>query len=189
MRLQGTATALVLIDVQNGFDHPRWGSRNNPQAEDNIARILASWRRKSWPVFHVKHDSLSADSPLRPGQSGNDIKGRVQPLPEEPVLRKYVNSAFIGTSLERQLRNRSIDGVVLVGLTTPHCVSTTARMAGNLGFAAVVVSDATAAFDITGPDGRRFDAELIHVVSLATLSGEFAQVLDTAAVMSHMDDT
>lgn len=188
MRLRGTTTALVLIDAQDGFDHPRWGRRNNPLAEENMARILAAWRRKGRLTLHVKHDSLSAESPLRPGQSGNYIKGIVQPLPEEPVIRKIVNSAFIGTNLERQLRDRSIESVVFVGFTTPHCVSTTVRMAGNLGFDAVVVSDATVAFDITGPDGRHFDAELIHAVSLTTLNDEFAQVLDTTAIISHMDD-
>jgi nicotinamidase-related amidase len=100
------------------------------------------------------------------------------------VIEKRVNSCFIGTTLEADLRNRGFDALVIAGLTTNHCVSTTARMAGNLGFTTWVVSDATAAFDRLGPDGAHHEAEQIHAIALADLHGEFATVVDTRTVVA-----
>lgn len=178
------AAALLVIDVQQGFDESSWwGPRNNPDAEANVARLLAAWRAAGRPVVHVQHDSRMPTSPLYPGKPGNALKPEAAPLPGEPVYRKSVNSAFIGTTLETDLRKRGIDTLVIVGLTTNHCVSTTTRMAGNLGFDTYLVSDATATFDRTGPDGRTFPAALIHAVALGDLHGEFATVVDTAALL------
>jgi nicotinamidase-related amidase len=178
--------ALVIIDVQRGFDDPKWGKRNNPHAEENIARLLSAWRSKSQPIFHIQHCSTEADSPLRPGSVGNEIKQIVTPVAGETVIRKTVNSALIGTDLEQQLRNRRIDTLVLIGLTTDHCVSTTARMAGNLGFNTYVVSDATATFDRNGPDGKLYPAEHIHAANLASLHNEFAKVVTTESVLNEL---
>jgi nicotinamidase-related amidase len=90
-----------------------------------------------------------------------------------------VNSAFIGTNLKELLDNEKITKLVIVGLTTDHCVSTTARMAGNFGFDTFLVSDATATFNKKGIDGQNFSAELIHETALASLNGEFATVVTT----------
>lgn len=175
--------ALMVIDAQKGFDSPYWGKRNNPQAEQNISRLLAAWRAAGRPVFHVRHMSLEPRSPLRPGQEGNGFKPEAAPLPGEPVFEKSVNSAFIGTGLELSLRQAGIDALVIAGLTTNHCVSTTTRMAANLGFEACVVSDATATFDRAGPDGKVYPAELMHDIGLTELHREFASVLDTGTIL------
>jgi nicotinamidase-related amidase len=124
-------------------------------------------------------------SPLRPGQPGNEFKAEAAPRPGEPVIEKRVNSCFIGTTLDEDLRQAGIGALVLAGLTTNHCVSTTARMAGNLGYAVWVVSDATAAFDRRGPDGVRYPADLVHSVSLSDLHGEFAFVIDTETLLAE----
>ena len=174
---------LLIIDVQKGMDDPHYGSRNNPQAEDHMARLLAAWRASGRPVFHVQHMSTEPDSPLRPDQPGNAIKDAVRPLDGEPLFQKSVNSAFIGTDLEDRLRSAGYDTLVIVGLTTQHCVSTTARMAGNLGFKTYLAADATAAFDSTGYDGKHYSAEEVHQISLATLHGEFATVVETGEVL------
>lgn len=177
------ATALLLIDVQQGFTHPKWGQRNNPDAERKMAAILAAWRRAHRPRVHVKHDSTDLSSPLAPGQAGNEIMRIVCPEPGERVLHKSVNSAFIGTNLQDALSKTGITNLVIVGLTTPHCISTTARMAGNLGFKVRVVADATAAFELRGPDGRTVSPEDAHYHALTALSGEFAQIVSTDALL------
>jgi nicotinamidase-related amidase len=130
--------------------------------------------------------SPSADSPLRPGQPGNDFKACATPLRGERVIEKRVNSCFIGTSLEADLRRGGHETLVIVGLTTNHCISTTARMAGNLGFITWVVSDATATFDRVGPDGAAHSAEQIHAFALSDIHEEFATVADTRTVIAAM---
>lgn len=177
------SAALILIDVQQAFLDPRCGERNNPQAEANIARLLAAWRSSGRPVRHVVHDSVEPNSLLRPESPGNAIHPLAAPNGAEPIYRKQVNSAFIGTTLESDLHNETIDTVILVGLTTNHCVSTTARMAGNLGFTTYVVSDATAAFARPTLDGTLRSAESVHAGALSDLHQEFATVLDTDEVL------
>ena len=178
---------LIVIDVQNGFDDPSWGRRNNPQAEANIGRLLDAWRGAGRPVIHVRHDSLHFGSPLRPDRPGNALKEAVRPLPNEPVVPKSAHGAFVGTDLEERLRRSGSPAVVLVGMTTNHCVSTTARMADDLGFAVRVVSDATATFERRTPSGRLVPAEEMHELGLTELDGEFATIVDTAGVISAMD--
>ena len=167
------SSALIVVDVQQAFLDPRWGERNNPQAESNIARLLAAWRNKGLPVRHVVHDSVEPNSLLRRECPGNVVQAVAIPKGAEPVYRKHVNSGFIGTSLEKDLRQDGIDTVVIVGLTTNHCVSTTARMAGNLGFRTFVVSDATASFARRALDGTLRPAEAVHSAALSDLHGEF----------------
>ena len=108
----------------------------------------------------------------------------MSPNPGESVIEKRVNSCFIGTTLEGDLRRRGLGTLVIAGLTTNHCVSTTSRMAGNLGFTVWVVSDATATFDRVGPDGIEYPAEQIHAIALCDLHGEFATVVDTCTVVA-----
>ena len=179
-------TALLLIDIQQGLDDAYWGARNNPDAERHIAALLSAWRHKKRPVIHVQHMSQTPNSPLGPHQPGNAFKPETAPQSGEPVFQKKVNSAFIGTSLESHLRDHRIDTVVVVGLTTDHCVSTTTRMAANLGFTAIVVSDATATFERTGPDGEHHSAEQMHRLALASLHGEFATVRRTSEVLAEL---
>ncbi|HEX4205913.1 MAG TPA: cysteine hydrolase family protein [Ktedonobacteraceae bacterium] len=175
--------ALLIIDVQQGFDDSIWGRRNNPLAEANIVRLLEAWRDQQWPIIHVQHQSRFAGSPLHPTNPGYALKAQVHPLPGETLITKQVNSAFIGTSLETLLRQQQITTLVVTGLTTNHCVETTVRMAGNLGFLTYLVSDATATFDRMGPDGRLHRAEDIHTISLTSIHGEFAQVMTTDEVL------
>lgn len=172
-------TALILIDVQVGLDAPQLGKRNNPDAETNMAKLLEHWRATQRPIFHVKHMSTNPHSTLRPELPGNAIKDIVAPQENEPVLKKTVNNAFVGTNLEQHLREQAVDSVVCVGLTTEHCVSTTARMAGDLGFKTYVVADATACHEHDGWDGTHYPAETVHSVALVSLQDEFATIIKT----------
>lgn len=180
--------ALLVIDVQQAFDDPSWGTRNNLQAENNIARLLQTWRRLNAPIIHVQHLSDTPSSTLHPDASGVAFKPEAQPLPGEPIIQKRVNSAFIGTHLEAYLHGQGLGSLVICGLTTDHCVSTTTRMAANLGFRAVLVSDATATFGKVGPDGRMYSAQELHDANLTSLDGEFALVVDTQTVLRDVAD-
>jgi len=178
---------LLVLDVQKGFDAPTWGRRNNLEMEERVAELLDAWRSTQRPVIHVKHMSTEPDSPLRPELPGNEFKVGTAPGRGERVIEKRVHSSFIGTTLEAELRSAGYETLVIVGLTTNHCVSTTARMAANLGFRTWVISDATAAFDRLGPDGIRYPAELVHGMALSDLHREFATIVDTDSVLSFVE--
>ncbi|KAJ5574126.1 uncharacterized protein N7459_008553 [Penicillium hispanicum] len=216
-------TALLLIDNQSAFCHPttvsHWGTtRSNPLYEVNLQALLSAFRsaREASPtrldIIHIFHSSITASSPLHPRHPAQGIRPLDFAVPaadgSEPVFWKNVNSSFIGTNLETHLRERGIRQLVVAGLTTDHCVSTTTRMAANLGVVdrfldggpvqprsdgsyeksvrvdqgrIILVSDATATFGKGG-----FDAETIHAVSVASLEGEFADVVGTEEVVKAL---
>ncbi|PWY79355.1 Isochorismatase hydrolase [Aspergillus sclerotioniger CBS 115572] len=207
-------TALLLIDNQNGFTHPtHWGTtRSNPDYETNLSTLLTTFRRASTSttslqIIHIFHSSTTPTSPLHPSyifpnteKKGIDPLPGCTPLAHEKTIYKSVNSSFIGTDLEAYLRDQGIRQLLVAGLTTDHCVSTTVRMAANLGVVdrvksqaeggmegevekgrIVLVGDATATWDKSG-----WDAETVHGVSLASLDGEFAEVLGTAEVVGAL---
>lgn len=171
--------ALIPIDVQQAFDHAPWGlaARNNPDMERNGGRLLAAWRARGAPLLHVRHDSIHAGSPLHPSHAGHAFRPGFEPLADEPVIGKSVNAAFIGTDLDLRLRRRGIRRLVLFGITTDMCVSTSARVAANLGYEVTVVGDACACFPAIGHDGVVVPADTIHRAHLATLHAEFARVV------------
>lgn len=173
-------TALIIVDVQKFFENPIWGKRNNPQAEENIALLLGAWRKTNRPIYHIQHVEGDESHPARA------FKDFIQPLLGETIIQKSVNSSFIGTNLEASLRENQIDTVVIVGLTTNHCVETTTRMAGNLGFKTFLVSDATATFDRVGPDGVVYPADVIHNMTMVNLNGEFATVVATEQMIEFI---
>jgi nicotinamidase-related amidase len=182
-------TVLLLVDVQKGFNDPCWGVRNNPHLESNILRLLSSWRAAKMPVIHIKHMSTEPASPLRPGQIGNEFKDEVTPYKNEVIFEKLVNSAFIGTELEKHLRTNHLKTLVIAGISTDHCVSTTTRMAGNLGFNTYLVADACATFNRTAHDGTPLSADAVHIAALASLHGEFAQVVTTEDIVESLAKT
>lgn len=173
---------LMIIDLQNAIDDASWGVRNNPDAEENIASLLTRWRESNLPILHVKHMSTEPTSTYYQGAPGNDFKAVVEPLGDERVLEKGTNSAFIGTGLDESLRKQGISELVITGVITNNSVEATARMAGNLGFKATVVSDATFTFGKNDFSGQFHDADVVHNMSLANLEGEYASVLKSSDV-------
>ncbi|MDT7577524.1 MAG: hypothetical protein QOH17_3857 [Pseudonocardiales bacterium] len=173
--------ALVLVDVQRGFeDAAYWGRRNNPACESNIAKLLAVWREHRRPVVFVRHDSTGPRSPLRPGQPGNDLQPLLTGSPDL-LVTKSVNSAFHGApDLDGWLRARELAGLVIAGITTNHCCETTARVGGNLGHRVVFALDATYTFDRPDLGGQTVTADELARVTATNLHGEFATVVMTA---------
>ena len=178
---------LLLIDIQQGFNQKEyWGvERNNPHAEENAANILVHWRIQGLPVIHVKHNSSNVLSPLHRSHDGNRFQELVLPQEHEVIIEKSVNSAFIGTDLQEQLNAMQTRTIVIVGLTTDHCISTTARMAANFGYVTFLVHDATATFGKTGVGNHMFSADLMHQTAIASLKDEFATILSTHEVLTY----
>lgn len=172
---------LLVIDVQRAWEDPSWPERNNPDAEARVADLLEAWRGAGAPVVHIRHESTEPGGVFRRGSDAFEFKPEAAPLPGEPVVEKRVNSGFIGTDLEERLRAAGAATVVVAGLTTDHCCSTTARMAGNLGFETWFVSDATATHARGG-----FDAETIHRTALASIDDEFCEVLDSREAIRRL---
>jgi nicotinamidase-related amidase len=180
--------ALIVVDVQRAFDEWEQAGkrRNNPQAVARIADLLHAFRECGAPIFHIRHEGMRANSSFRPGSSGFAVKDEARERSGEPVIVKRVNSAFVGTDLEQRLRSADITTLVISGATTNHCVETTTRMAGNLGFDARLVRDATWTFDRVGPDGETHSAEDIHAMTLSNLNSEFARIVTTAEAIADV---
>lgn len=178
--------ALLIIDVQNAFNDKSFGNRNNLDAESNMETVLNKARQKNWSIIHIQHVSDNPTSLFYNKGKSVLFKKETTPLPDEPIFQKKVNSAFIGTNLEAYLQEKKITSLVIIGLTTPHCVSTTTRMSGNLGYKTSLLSDATAAFDLYDEKNTLIDAQIIHDISLATLHNEFAKVLTTCEWLNKM---
>ncbi|MFJ9010563.1 cysteine hydrolase family protein [Streptomyces canus] len=184
--------ALVVVDVQKGFDEADfWGPRNNPEADDNIASLIDVWQATGRPVVFVRHDSRKPESPLRTGYEGNAFKEYVERRRgkgaggAELLVTKTVNSAFYGTpDLDAWLKGEGISQFVVAGIQTNMCVETTARMGGNLGYDVVVAYDATHTFDLEGPFGWRRSADEVAQASAVSLhGGGFARVVATKEVV------
>lgn len=187
IRRFGSDTALLLIDVQKGVNVlGHWGGptgrRNNPEAEANMATVLSEWRASGLPVAFTRHNSREADSPLKFSLPTGDQMQGFEVADGDICVSKDVNSGFVGTSLEVELRRAGIDRLVVVGFFTNMCVETTVRMAGNLGFDTYLVPDCCATTNRIGPDGTDHDPELVHQMTVANLHGEFCTALDVADV-------
>lgn len=178
---------LLLIDYQKGFDQIAARTRrNNIEAEGRAMALLTFWREKGWPVLHVRHDSVEPESPFRPGTIGNKPMSFAIEEPGEPVIRKTVNSAFIGTDLAGRLDGLGRPDVMVAGATTDHCVSTTVRMGANLGYAMTLVEDACFTFDRKAPNGTVVPADTVQAAHIASLSGEFSRVTTAASLISEL---
>jgi nicotinamidase-related amidase len=179
--------ALLVLDVQKGFDDSHWGKRNNPEAEENILTLLTEWRKRGWEVIFSQHLSLLPDSPLNyQNKLGIEFKEIVKPLPQEVVFQKNVNSAFIGTALENYLKEKQVKTVVITGLSTQHCVSTTTRMSENLGYDTFLVEDAIAAYEITDHNGTYHSPEDVQKSEVAALHNEFATIIHTQELLNQL---
>lgn len=179
-------TPLLIVDVQNAFDDPSWGERNNKDAEEKIKKLLQAWRKTGRMVMFVQHVSRAVSSLFYPSKPTCQFKEGIEPFAEEPIFRKMVNSSFIGTDLEQVLRRMKCEQIVIVGLTTNHCVETTTRMAGNLGFNPILVEDACATFGRSCPNGNYYSPEQIHEMTLVNLHEEFARIRKTDDVLAML---
>lgn len=177
-------TALLIIDMQKGMNRPDLGRRNNPDAEQYMQALLTAWRQAQRPIVHIRHISRTPGSVFWPGQPGCEFQQALQPLAHEHVVEKNVPDAFAASGLERWLRTRSIQRLVIVGVITNNSVESTARSGGNLGFDVIVAADGCYTFDQTDLSGRVWPAEDVHALSLSNLAMDYARVIGTLEILS-----
>ena len=178
--------ALLVVDVQQGFDHPDWPPRNNHACEDNVAALIEAWRANGQPIVYVRHDSEEAGSPFTPGQPGNDLRDFLDGEPDL-LVAKSVNSAFHGEpDLATWLRSEGIERVAVCGVQTNMCCETTARVAANLDFDMTFVLDATHTFDLPAHDGGTITADELARVTASNLDPEFGRVVTTREALASL---
>ncbi|OOG73922.1 isochorismatase [Sinorhizobium sp. A49] len=175
---------LIPIDMQQAFDAAPWPPRWNTDVDDNGRALLSAWRAAGRPIIHVRHDSVAPGSTLQPGAPGNAPRPGFAPVGDEPLVSKSVNAAFIGTDLDLRLRRLGVDTIVLFGISTDMCVSTSVRVGANLGYRVILVEDACDCFDQPDGQGGTIPARDIHRAHVATLRAEFAEITTTAAIVS-----
>jgi len=177
--------ALLVVDVQRGFEDPALGPRDNPHAEDNVSKLIAAWRRRGDPIVFVQHDWQGG--PLERGTPGFELKEAVAGEPDLRIV-KTVHSSFHGdVDLDAWLRERGIDAIAVCGIQTNFCCETTARIGSDLGYDVWFVLDATHTFDIAAPDGELVPAAEIARMTGINLQDEFAEVVTTAAACTLLD--
>ncbi|MEZ5175907.1 MAG: cysteine hydrolase family protein [Acidimicrobiia bacterium] len=181
MKQWENSTALVVIDVQKGFDDEGyWGPRNNTECETNIGLLIAAWRKQGWPIVFVRHGSAERSSPLAAGSPGFAFKDVVSGEPDL-LITKSVHSAFHGDEdLDAWLTEHGVAGVAICGIQTNMCCETTARIASDLGYDMIFVIDATHTFDIVTPTHKVYRAREIARYTAVTLEAGFGSVMHTA---------
>src|SRR6202040_4046630 len=157
LQLDSLKTALVLIDLQNAIVGMSTAPHPAPQVVANSAKLAEAFRGHGAPVVYVRVDlndflELPVDQPFNLGDKplpgiASEIAPSAGFQPGDILLTKRHWGAFAGTDLERQLKSRGVDTVVLTGISTNAGVESTARQGTGLGFGFVVVEDACAGHD------------------------------------------
>ncbi|MEI6208380.1 MAG: cysteine hydrolase family protein [Desulfuromonadales bacterium] len=178
------STALLLIDIQNDyFPGGRMDLVGSNEAAGAAARLLAVFRKTSWPIFHIQHISAQPGATFFvPGTAGVEIHPSVTPLPGEPVIIKHFPNSFRETGLQEQLRLSGIGTLLVCGMMTHMCVDATVRAAFDLGFTCTIAQDACATRDLTFY-GEIISARQVHGAFLAALGAVYANVRTTDDIL------
>jgi nicotinamidase-related amidase len=165
--------ALVMIDLQNEYLAGPIALPDAASAIASAAKLLARARATGTRIFHIAHKGRPGGLFDRSTERGA-IVSALAPLPDEPVIEKGLPNAFAGTDLQVMLAACGHKDIVLAGLMTHMCISSTARAGLDLGFRITVDADSCATRDL--PDGRggTIAAATIHDIALAELSDRFA---------------
>lgn len=173
--------ALILIDIQNDyFPGGNMELVGMERAADNAQKLLAEFRRKQHPVFHIQHISKRPGATFfLPGTSGAEINDVVAPKSNEAVITKHFPNSFRDTSLLKDLQSAEIEEVVVCGAMSQMCVDATVRAAFDFGFRCTVVDDACATRDLKH-NGEIVEAHQVHAAFMAALAAPYAKVVSAA---------
>ena len=179
-------TALLVIDIQKDyFPGGRMELVGSAEAASAAARLLAAFRKASWPVYHIQHISARPTATfLLPGTDGIEFHSTVAPLPSEPIVTKHFPNSFRETNLLELLKADGISQLLICGMMTSMCVDATVRAAFDLGFACTVARDACATRDLTFV-GETIPARQVHGSFLAALGAVYAEIKATDEMLAR----
>jgi nicotinamidase-related amidase len=183
-------TALIVIDVQESFRvRPNWSVVNHPDIADRVQRLVQAARAKGDLVVWILHSEPGTGGAFDPAEGHVRLIEGLEPIEGEPVLTKTAHNAFTTTNLQQLLTQRGIGEVVISGIRTEQCCETTARVASDLGYEVVFVSEATATTPLphwTTPadatleeilaDPRTLSPEVVLERTEYVLAGRFATI-------------
>ncbi|PIJ50712.1 hydrolase [Erwinia sp. OLTSP20] len=166
-------SALLLIDVQRSF--LLRGYAEQPERllfEQRLLALVAHCEQRQIPLVDIFH--VEAEGPF---SLASGMVSRLPFLQHQPALtvHKHVHNAFTDSGLDRWLRERDINQVIISGIRTEQCCETSARVASDLGYRVKFVSEAT----LTTP--LRYGEQTFSVAELrqrtcAVLAGRFADI-------------
>lgn len=185
----GERPALVLVDMIEGFTNPECPlGCDCPEVVAANAELLAAFRQRDLPVFFttvVYHDDSQARvfrarvpalNVLTPESRWVKVDQRLAPRADEVVVEKQWASAFRGTDIDAQLRERGVDSLVVTGLTTSGCVRATAVDGLQYDYPVVVPREAVG--------DRNMEA---HAANLFDLHAKYVDVWSVAEVLAKLD--
>ena len=172
------ASGLILVDIQNEyFPGGRLELTGIEQAAARARDVLALFRDRGWPIFHVQHLSTQADAPLfTPATPYAQIHDSVRPVSGEVVIQKHFPNSFLHTPLLEELHSRDVDQAVIVGAMSHMCIDATTRAASDLGLRCTLIHDACATRDLEF-QGARVKAQQVHASFMAALGWLYARLL------------
>ena len=140
-----TQTALIVIDVQESFRvRENWQAVNHPDIADRVNRLVRAARERGDLVVWVLHTEPGTGGAFDPANGHVRLIAGLEPLGGEPVIHKTSHNAFTTTNLQQVLTQHGIREVVISGIRTEQCCETTTRVASDLGYDVVFVTEATA---------------------------------------------
>ena len=181
--------ALALIDIQRDyFPGGRMELTGMDLACEKACELLAFFRERNWPRFHVQHLSVRPNATFfLPGTTGYEIHEHVAPAVGEKVIQKNYPNAFRETDLREELRQLDVKELVVCGAMSHMCVEATTRAAFDLGFRCVVAHDACATRNLMFK-GRTIAAEDVHGASMAALGAVYAEVAAAREFISNIEN-
>jgi nicotinamidase-related amidase len=182
-------SALLIIDIQNDyFPGGAMALEGAQAAGQNAAKLLAAFRAKHLPVFHMQHLSVRPGATFFiPGTPGAEIHACVAPAANEKVIEKNYPNSFRETALETRLEAAGTRHLVIAGMMTQMCIDATVRQAFDLGYRVTLGADACATRD-QSYGGQTIPAAQVHGAFLAALNGLYAKVLPVDQIIQSLED-
>jgi len=175
--LEGQKTGLLLIDIQDFyFPGGRLQLENPEQAGMNAGLVLEQFRKRDYPVYHVRHNF----------EPGGDFHKYVKPIDGEKIFSKDQVNAFLDSDLLESLHHDSIQTLVICGMQTHMCLEAAVRAAHDLGFSCIVVQDACATRALQYEE-LIIPAKSVHYSTIKTLEGNYSRVVSTSVLLSDFD--